>query len=248
MRSLALLGLIVASTCSAQEVGPAHQKPMAPQDEEQAAPSSAPTEAQSQMVTIPAGTQVPLTLANHIRSRTAHPGDAVRAVTALPVTVGSQVVIPPGSYVEGVIDKVIRGGFSKRARLQMHFTRIFFPNGYSLPLEGATAEANRRMPSEDSPAAAETHAGRIQVLAVNFRQNPTPPPLPKLGPSAGELAGIGVGVAAAFTITAILIAHNRGVDTFFEPGFAFVMEFQAPLELDLDRVAAAPAGSQGTGS
>jgi len=228
-------------------VGPAHRKPLAPQDEQQAAaPALAPAEAQSQMVTIPAGTQVPLTLANHIRSRTAHPGDAVRAVTALPVTVGAQVVIPPGSYLDGVIDKVISGGLSRRARLQMHFTRIFFPNGYSIPLEGATAEANGRMPREEDPTAysgaSEPRDGRIQLLTASFQQQPTPPPLPKVGPSPGEIAGIGVGVAAAVTITAILVARSRGIDTFFEPGFAFEMEFQTPLTLDLSRVAVPAAG------
>ena len=252
MRFLMLVGLVVVSTstCAAQESAPGSKK-LDVQGQEQAAPATQPpSEPEGQLLTIPAGTQVPLTLANPIRSRLAHPGDVVRAVTAFPVAVGTQVAIPAGSYVEGVIDKVIKGTPSRPARLQMHFTRIFFASGYSIPLDGVTAEAKRHTLESDVPASVESRSGSITGLAMGFQQVPMPPPLPplpKLGPSAGEVVGIALGATAAVAITALLIARSRGVDTYFEAGFPFVMVFQTPLSLDLERVGTENDGGAGGG-
>ena len=87
-------------------------------------PVTDPAVSEKQTITIPVGTRIPLALASPITSK-ARPGDAVRAVTGFPVTVGTQLAIPVGTYVEGVIDKVTKGGRSGPS-LQMHFTRILF--------------------------------------------------------------------------------------------------------------------------
>src|SRR5208337_2255837 len=87
-------------------------------------------------------------------SKTAHAGDAVHAVTAFPVTVGTTVAIPAGTYVEGVVDKVWRRASANHPALQIHFTRMLFANGYTVSLESATTEASAAKPSADLSAAA----------------------------------------------------------------------------------------------
>jgi hypothetical protein len=52
------------------------------------------------------------------------------------VTVGKQLAIPVGTYVEGVLDKVTKGGRSGPS-LKMHFTRLDYVNGYSVDIDDA---------------------------------------------------------------------------------------------------------------
>jgi hypothetical protein len=49
-------------------------------------------------ITLPAGTKVMLAMTTPVWSKTTHAGDAVHAVTALTVTVGTTVAIPAGTY------------------------------------------------------------------------------------------------------------------------------------------------------
>ncbi|HWS96275.1 MAG TPA: hypothetical protein VN620_07360, partial [Candidatus Methylomirabilis sp.] len=89
---------------------------------------------------VPSGTKIPLTLTQGITSKTAKEGDPVYAQTAFPVTQNNRIVIPAGTYVQGVVRRVVRPGRVKgRAELQMGFTSMIFPNGYTVLLP-ATVE------------------------------------------------------------------------------------------------------------
>ena len=89
---------------------------------------------------VPSGTKIPLTLTQGITSKTAKEGDPVYAQTAFPVTQNNRIVIPAGTYVQGVVRHVLRPGRVKgRAELQMSFTSMIFPNGYTVLLP-ATVE------------------------------------------------------------------------------------------------------------
>jgi type IV secretory pathway VirB10-like protein len=115
MRRLALL-LFISSFALAQAPG-----------------SSAP-----QTITIPAGTKVPLVLKNAINTKHAQPGDNVYLQTSFPVTQDNRIVIPAGTYVQGIINRVRRPGRVKgRAEVLMHFNRMIFPNGYTVSLPGS---------------------------------------------------------------------------------------------------------------
>ena len=103
--------LLIASLCTAQTPAPA--------------PSSAPSAAPPP-ITVAPGTAVPLTLLNPIRSRTTKPGDAIRAVVAFPVTVGTQVAIPAGTYAPLEGARIPRQRTS--AYLASHFYKELTPN------------------------------------------------------------------------------------------------------------------------
>jgi hypothetical protein len=239
MRLLLIVVLFTATACVAQEPT---------MDVQQAAPpvqTQAPPEAEKQTITISAGTRVPLALTYPMRARATKKGDSVRAVTAFPVTVGKQVAIPAGTYVEGTIDRVLKSGPTGHAGLQMHFTRIVFTNGYNVALDGATAEARARGTGPNIPESSAPGSGSAAGYAEGFQQPPppTPPPLPKLGPSPGVIAGSVLGVGAAVTVVAVLLGRHRAGDIVFDAGHQFEMVLETSLVLDADRVAAAVAGS-----
>jgi hypothetical protein len=178
-----------------------------------------------------------------MRARATKKGDSVRAITTFPVTAGQQVAIPAGTYVEGAIDKMIKRGPTGSTGLEMHFTRIVFPNGYNVPLENATAVAKAGSSGANIPESAASGSSSATVNAEGFQQPPAPPPLPRVGPSPGVVAGTVLGVGAAVTVVAILLGRHRAGDIVFDSGYQFEMVLQIPLVLDADRVADAMAGS-----
>jgi hypothetical protein len=250
MRLMAMAVLLIASGCWAQEPTPSSPQPPAQVQEPAASP------AQKEPLIVPAGTRIPLTLANPIRTKTARPGDAVRAATAFPVTVGTEEMIPPGTYVEGSLERVIKKDASGQPGLQVHFTRIVFANGYAVALDGAMVQAKANTSGNSSR---ETSASTGQIAASNemgtdlgnafggemgFQQppTPTPPPLPPLpGPHYGPIIGAAVGSAAVGVLLAVFAHRHRYDNALFDAGWQFEMALQSPLTLDADKVAAAIA-------
>jgi len=218
MRPFAFTTALIATACMPQE-------PAAP-----AAPAAA--------ITVPAGTKVQLRLTSPLGTTTAHPGDAVRAEVAFPVTASSAVAIPAGTFVEGAIDQVIRTG--RHAGFTMHFAKLVFVNGYTVPLPAATADTRTAAvrtvrPPDAAPAGPGAAAG-----AMAFQTTPTAAQPSMPGPGKGALVGIGVGAAAAAIITAVALAH-RGSPVYLKTGWKFEMTLAAPLSLDASKVAAAVA-------
>jgi hypothetical protein len=247
MRWMSMIGLLAATGALAQEGVPSHSSSSTERQEQ--APAAAPEQAAT--ITVPAGTRIPVKLTYSVWSKTAHVGDAVHAVTVFPVTVDTTVAIPEGTYVEGVIDKVVKRTSANHPALQMHFTKLLFANGYAVPLQEATAEARAgkdsgtvataSAPGEGAPGV--NSSGNSGVVGNSFgaQQPPvvTPPPMP--GPSVGEVVGIGVGVTAASVIAMVLLGRHRSGYTMLDAGSQLEMVLQDPLTLDAAQVAAAMA-------
>jgi len=219
MRPIGFTIAFIATTCLAQE-------PAAP-----AAPAT---------IAVPAGTKVQLRLTSPLGSTTAHPGDAVRAEVAFPVTASNTVAIPAGTFVEGAIDQVTRTG--RHAGFTMHFTKLVFVNGYTVPLTAATADTRTALsrppaPPSGTPAGPDTVAGAMSFQTTTT-PTLTPPSMP--GPGKGALIGIAVGAAAALTVTVIALSH-RGSPVYLKTGWKFEMTLAAALSLDAAKVAAAVA-------
>ena len=100
-------------------------------------PQTAPEPAQPEpnaSVTIPAGTRLALVLTQPVQTRYIHRGDDIYAQVTSPVDSGNQVVIPPGTFVQGVVDKIQRNG--GRGELRLQSMSITFPDGYVTPIPG----------------------------------------------------------------------------------------------------------------
>lgn len=178
-------------------------------------------------LTVPADTKISLRLTAPLDSRAVHPGDAVRARVAFPVTTGDTVAIPPGTYVEGRIEKVTRRG--RHAGFQIRFTQLTYVNGYTAPL----------------PAAADTRAALAQPLIAspemaNGFAPQQPQPFPKLSIDRGAIIGAAVGIAAIGVTTVVLLAR-RGHTTVLPAGAAMEITLTAPVTLDAEKVAATVA-------
>ena len=241
MRIFILAGFLAACGGVAQAQAPdtaatSETKQQGPSQIDQAPPDK-------QSIVVPAGTRIQLRLVNSIHTHLAKRGDAVRATTAFPVTVGTMLAIPADTFVEGQIEKIHKRGYPA---VQVHFTRLVFNNGYALLLDGATAEASTRTPARGVQSAAlpltqTAFGGGMANLPTQLPPSPQPPPLPKVGPNPGVLVAIGVAALAAPLITVALLGRHRGQDVTLESGSTLEMVLERPLSLDADAVAAAVA-------
>jgi hypothetical protein len=99
-------------------------------------PTGAPVpDAQSQTTgnttaTLPTGTRISVQVMRPIATRLAHTGDGIDLQVTTPVNVGHQVLIPPGTYVKGVLDKLTQQ--HDRTELRLYISSLVWPNGYSL--------------------------------------------------------------------------------------------------------------------
>lgn len=245
MAILFLVALLTASPCWAQV--PLSNSQQSLSQNQQLAPETT----QEQTIVIPAGTRIQLSLASPIAAKSARPGYAVRAVMGFPVTVGTQLAIPVGAYVEGVIDKVTKGGSSGRT-LQMHFTRVLYANGYSVPVDGANAVAGALSPDFNSPEIA-TFSGADARLsgstyALAAQQLPGQPPTQPPSPHFGAAIGAGIGAMAAGIVVAVLLARHGGGGNgiLFDTGWQFEMVLKSPVSVNAASIAGAvaPSGAQ----
>lgn len=85
-------------------------------------------------ITLPAGTPFVLVLTHPIDSKTVHRGDTVFAEITAPVLAEDQVVIPPGAFVQGKVEKLTRQG--SRAELLMQSLSVALPDGSVVNIKG----------------------------------------------------------------------------------------------------------------
>jgi hypothetical protein len=236
--------LLIASMCSAQT--PVAIPPSAANSAAQSPSTSA---TPSNIITVPQGTTVPLTLVSTIKSLSTKPGDTVRAVVAFPVTVGTQLAIPAGTYVEGMVNSVTaRAPNTHMPSVQIHFTQLLFANGYSVPLDAVNTEAMMILPRADSQATYElAYAGDgAPFLGEGFgaagQTLPPLPPLPRPGPNPAVVGGAITGAFVAILVTLLALNHHNSKNTDFllyDNGWQFQMVLHSPLTLDAGKVAAA---------
>src|SRR5215469_7125235 len=84
---------------------------------------------------IPKGSHVLLKLVNSVTTRTAKQGDYVYMKTATPIASGGQVVVPEGTYVQGVVSSSKQSGRVKgRAELGIRIETMTFASGKVLQM------------------------------------------------------------------------------------------------------------------
>jgi hypothetical protein len=187
-------------------------------------------------LTIPAGTRVPLSLKQAISTKTAKDGDPVYAATAFPFVVNDRVVIPAGTYIQGKITRVQRGGHVKgRAEVLIHFTSMIYPSGYTVMLGGSVentpgAEKTSMKDSEgtirqdsDAGKKAKTTAEGATTGAV-------------IGAVTNGLKGAGIGAGVGGVAGLAIGMLSRGADVRLEPGTSIEMEIQRDVTVDAGRV------------
>ena len=182
------------------------------------------------------GTKIPLTLKQGVNTKSARPGDPVYAQTAFPITQDNQIVIPAGTFVQGQIDRVVRPGRVKgKAALQMSFTSMIFPNGYTIMLPGAvqntpgsgTNTVNGKEGTIEGPGGKGKDAATIATTTVTGAG---------IGAIAdgGKGAGIGAGVGGVLGLATVLLTRGPEVD--LGTGSSVEMVLESNIELDPAKV------------
>lgn len=194
------------------------------------------------IVSLPSGTKVLMVLKNSISSRNAKPGNGVYLETTFPVVAGGHVVIPAGTFVQGVVDKVRRSGRVKgRAEVLLHFTSLIYPNGYMVTLPGSlesTDSSDRQKVADDE--------GTVQAPGTKGKDaatvGQTTAAGTAIGAGAGGWKGAGIGGLAGAAVGLGAILLSRGEEVRIESGTSVEMVLQRPVKIDLARVQAADGG------
>ncbi len=224
--------MVVALTCTAQNAAQ-EPKQQNSDNHSQAAPS--PT---GEAVTIPEGTRFALVLTNPVASKSIRRGDEIYTQTVAPIVVGDQVVIPPGTFVQGKLEKLSRNG--SRAEIRLQSASVVFPNGFVANAAGPT-----NVEGEEGTAWQVAGGGNVAGAIVA--------PLAGLGlgtlighaaggkgtdingmnfnPGGLKSTAIGgmVGLAAGGVVSFIFLTHNRHF--FVDVGSPMQMTLAQPLTL-----------------
>jgi len=260
LASLVTAGLVLAgqTLCAAQTPAPTSPpdsagvppaaEPATPRASNPAGPAD--TAPARKIYTVPAGTKVLLELRSAINTKSAKAGDGVYLSSAFPVVVGNRVMIPNGVYVQGVVDRVQRGGIRTKAQLDMHFTSIIFPNGSVVEIPGVVdsvpGSKNQTVKNNDEGTIEQNgdkgrNAGQTAEIAL-----PTGAGVGTIGgaasghPIEGGLAGLGAGLATVGIVS--LFTRNADVD--IPRGTQVEMVLQRPLILEDENLAG--VGEPGT--
>ncbi len=195
---------------------------------------------------IPAGTKIPLSLAQAISTKNAREGDPVYASTTFPFVVNDRILVPAGTYIQGKISRVQHAGRSKqRAELLLHFTSMIYPSGYTVMLpasvENTPGADDKSVKDKEGTIQADKDTGkRVEDAAKGAAVGGTVGSIGGLaagglnGARYGGLAGIAGGVAWA------LLKH--GPDVKLPVGTSIEMEIQRPIPVDANRIQVARAG------
>lgn len=205
------------------------------------APSAAPTtppaaaKAPEQFV-LATGTKIPLTLKQAISTKQSHEGDAVYAETTFPVVANDRVLVPAGTFVQGRISHIQRGGHIKgRAEVLMHFTTLIYPSGYTVMMPAAVDNApgldTANMKGNEGTIRADSQTGqKVETTASTAATGAVVGGL--TNGAKGALIGGGIGGAVGTAIGFL----TRGNDVKLDAGSTVEMVIQRDIPLDSTKI------------
>jgi hypothetical protein len=222
--------LSVGAAVSASAQTSQEQPHLTPRNGVQEAPPVAPPPVQ--FIQLASGTKIPLTLKQGITTKSARPGDPVYAQTAFPITANNQIAIPAGTYVQGEVRQVVRPGRVKgRAELQMSFTSMIFPNGYTVMLPGAVqntpGSTSNSMKGKEGTIQGDSTKGKDvgTVVAATI-------PGAGIGALAGSGKGAAIGAASGGVLGLATVLLTRGPEVTLGTGDSVEMVLESNIELD----------------
>jgi hypothetical protein len=168
---------------------------------------------------IPAGTHLLLRMEHSVSTRTAKVGDGVHLRTSIPLSAGGRIVIPIGSYAQGVVSEVKHG---KQAGIQLQLMTLMLPNGEVLSVAPKTSSVES---DQDRRGANERPFGASHPGA-------TPLGLAVAGAIAGGQIGarIGLGAGAAVILISAIAGHRRDME--LRQGAAVDVVFDQPAVIE----------------
>jgi hypothetical protein len=229
--------LLVVLSSSAQVFAQAPEGPQTDPPAPVARPAPAPAPKATgtgQMITVPAGTRLGVTLENGISTNSAKPGDSVYFRTSFPVTMNSKVVIPVGSYLRGEVTDSKRPGHVKgKGELRIRLNTLILPNGY-------TVDLNAEPHSTDAGGTRTDSEGKITGPGGKGKDAETIATTTVAGAGIGAIAGggkgagIGAGIGGLAGLAAVLF--TRGPDAQLPRGSSMDLVLERDLQLEAEQV------------
>jgi hypothetical protein len=183
---------------------------------------------------IPQGSHVLLRLMNSISTRTARPGDYVYMQTATPIVSDGRVLVPQGSYVQGVVSAVQRSGRVKgRAELGLRIETLTTPSGKvirmaprlaSIDDEGSEQRVDDKEGQVKQGGSKDTDAVRVATLGG------TGAAIGGMADRSWKGAGIGAGIGGGVGLASVLLSRGKEVE--LKQGSTVDVVFERPIPVD----------------
>jgi hypothetical protein len=182
---------------------------------------------------IPQGSHVLLRLVNSISTRTAAIGDYVYMTTATPIVADGGVVVPVGSYVQGVVTQSQRSGRVKgRAELSIRIETLTLPAGKVVKIA-----PHLRSVDSDGTEQKVDKEGAVQQGATKGADAAKIATTGGMGAAIGGMAdrswkgaGIGAGAGGAVGLATVLLSRGREVE--LQRGATVDVTFERPVPVD----------------
>ncbi len=153
---------------------------------------------------------------NSVSTRTAKEGDYVYMTTATPIAAGGRIVVPVGSYVQGVVTRSVRSGrVTGRAEFSLRIESMTLASGSvvqmaphlkSVDAQGTTQKVDSNEDDIQQGGSKERDAARVATLSG------TGAALGGFTDHSWTGAGIGAGVGAGVGMATVLVTRGREVD------------------------------------
>jgi hypothetical protein len=198
------------------------------------------------MLTVPAGTKLPLVLHNSITTRNAHPGDPVYLETLFPIVINNKIMVPAGSYVQGEIISTKRPGKVKGVgEMQLRLNTMILPNGYTVNFNAIPNNAgtggNESVDSE----------GKIKGDTDKSTDAGTVLKGTAIGAGIGGIAsrsagGTGIGAAAGAAVGLLTVLLTRGPELELPRGTTLDVVIDRAVYLDASFITFTDPGHSST--
>lgn len=206
-----------AATPPAQSQAPAATTPAASRPaSSQSTARPAPAPAAPRVITVPAGTEVPVALAATLSTKNAKAGEAVRARVTSDVVVDGRTAIAQGLTVAGSVISVVSGSdrIGGTPGLVLAFDRIELPDGTDVPIAGEFEEKGKSDTARDTvKIVGGAAAGTLIADQISKKDR---------NRVIGGIIGAAAGAVAA---------KETGTEVTLQEGTALTLVLSAPVEM-----------------
>ena len=183
---------------------------------------------------IPQGSHALLRLENSVSTRTAREGDYVYMRTASPIAANGQIVVPEGSYVQGVVTHSLRSGRVKgKAELSIRIDTLTLPSGKVVKLSPRLSSVD----SEGTEQKVDPNENEIKQGSSHGADAARVAELGGTGAAIGGLAtrtwtgaGIGAGAGGAVGLATVLLTRGKEVELRHGSTIDVVFDHAVPMD------------------
>ncbi|HKS67095.1 MAG TPA: hypothetical protein VJR26_07640 [Candidatus Acidoferrales bacterium] len=178
-----------------------------------AQPAAAKTDSDAKLA-LPAGTHIPLVLHNAISTRSTKPGDPVYFETIYPVILNGKILVPAGSWVNGIVTEARRAGRVKgRAEVMMRLTTMILPNAYVVSLVAGPSNAGTGgKETTDSEGKIHGDTDKANDAGTVIDTTVAGAGIGAIASQSARGAGLGAGIGAAAGLATVLLGRGPDAD------------------------------------